>query len=64
MITPGELKSLYEQGKNISAVLRERMGIQHNTPEIIELSYDLQTGSYIAAMGESGHGRAQARLRR
>lgn len=50
MITPGELKSLYEQGKNISAVLRERMGIQHNTPEIIELSYDLQTGSYIAAM--------------
>jgi ubiquinone/menaquinone biosynthesis C-methylase UbiE len=50
MTTPCELKSLYEQGKNINALLREEKGLQHNTDEIIEISYDLQTGSYIAAM--------------
>lgn len=50
MTTPRQLKSLYEQGKNISALLREEMGLQRNTPEIIEIAYDLQTGSYIASM--------------
>jgi ubiquinone/menaquinone biosynthesis C-methylase UbiE len=48
--TPLQLKSLYEQGRNISALLREEKGVQHNTDEIIEISYDLQTGSYIASM--------------
>ncbi|MCK4857495.1 MAG: methyltransferase domain-containing protein [candidate division Zixibacteria bacterium] len=48
--TPRQLKSLYEQGQNISALLREEKGCQHNTEEIIETAYDMQTGSYIAAM--------------
>ncbi|MDD2366595.1 MAG: methyltransferase domain-containing protein [Desulfuromonadaceae bacterium] len=50
MTTPGQLKELYKQGQNISAFLRKEMGVEHNTHEIIETSYDLQTGSYIAAM--------------
>ena len=50
MTTPRQLKSLYEQGKNISALLREERGLQRNTVEIIEIAYDLQTGSYIASM--------------
>lgn len=50
MNTPRQLKELYDQGHNISACLRDEMGMDHNTREIIEISYDLQTGSYIAAM--------------
>jgi len=53
MTTPRQLKSMYDQGKNISALLREEKGLQHNTQEIIEISYDLQTGSYIAAMEDA-----------
>jgi len=48
--TPRQLKSMYEQGKNISALLREEEGLQHNTERIIEIAYDLQTGSHIAAL--------------
>ncbi|GBD32119.1 hypothetical protein HRbin33_01083 [bacterium HR33] len=48
--TPRQLKSLYEQGRNISALLREEKGLQRNTDEIIEIAYGLQTGSYIASM--------------
>ena len=43
--TARQLKELYEQGRNISAFLRTEMGVAYNTPEIIEISYDLQTGS-------------------
>lgn len=50
MSTPRELQALYKQGKNITQLLREEHGLQHNTDEIIEIAYDLQTGSYIAAM--------------
>lgn len=50
MYTPRELQALYLQGKNITHLLREERGIQHNTAEIIEIAYDLQTGSYISAM--------------
>ena len=50
MITPRKLKSLYEQGNNISALLREEQGLHYNTNEVIELSYDLQAGSYIKGM--------------
>jgi ubiquinone/menaquinone biosynthesis C-methylase UbiE len=59
VITPRRLKQLYEQGQNISACLREELGLQQNTREIIELSYDLQAGSYVAAM----HDAEQARLK-
>ena len=51
MTTARQLKELYKQGQNIMAFLRDEMGAQHNTREIIEVSYDLQTGTYIAAMG-------------
>ncbi|OPY79045.1 MAG: hypothetical protein A4E65_02066 [Syntrophorhabdus sp. PtaU1.Bin153] len=50
MVTPRQLKGLYDQGQHISAILRKQMGVEYNTPEIIEISYDLQTGSYIAAV--------------
>lgn len=45
-----ELQALYNQGKNITQVLRAEMGLDQNTGEIIEIAYDLQAGSYIAAM--------------
>lgn len=50
MTTPRELQVLYKQGANITQLLREEHGLHHNTDEIIEIAYDLQTGSYIAAM--------------
>jgi ubiquinone/menaquinone biosynthesis C-methylase UbiE/uncharacterized protein YbaR (Trm112 family) len=50
MISPRKLKELYERGENISATMRNELGIKDNTQEIIEISYDLQTGSYINAM--------------
>jgi len=45
-----DLKELYEQGKNISSLLRENKGLEYNDEMIIELSYDLQAGSYMASM--------------
>lgn len=42
-----ELKQAYNEGKNITELLRLQQGITHNTPEIIETAYDLQAGSYI-----------------
>lgn len=53
MITPRELKKLYAAGENISALLRDSKGLPFNTEEIIEMSYDLQAGSYIEAMQDS-----------
>jgi len=50
MITSLELKKLYAKGENISAILRKELNVEHNTREIIEIAYDLQTGSYIEAM--------------
>ena len=50
MITPRELKKMYAQGQNISALLRQELGVNQNTQKIIEISYDMQTGSYIEAM--------------
>ncbi|MEM7358545.1 MAG: methyltransferase domain-containing protein [Pseudomonadota bacterium] len=53
MRTPRELKALYERGQNITQLLREDYGVQENTREIIEIAYDLQSGSYIAALENS-----------
>ncbi|HRX78806.1 MAG TPA: methyltransferase domain-containing protein [Pirellulaceae bacterium] len=50
MITPRQLQARYEQGENITALLRSEQLTAHNTEEIIEISYDLQTGSYVAAL--------------
>ncbi|RKX40351.1 MAG: methyltransferase type 11, partial [Verrucomicrobia bacterium] len=63
MITPRELKELYKQGENISAWLRREEGVAHNTREIIEVAYDLQSGSYVSAMDDptiSAHKREYA----
>ena len=51
MLTLRELQVLYEQGKNITQLLRDERGLEYNTDEIVEIAYDLQTGSYTDAMG-------------
>jgi len=33
--------------------MRQQKGVQGNTEEIIEIAYDLQTGSYVAAMEDT-----------
>ncbi len=48
--TPQQLKRLYENGHNISSLLRDEYNVNHNTQEIIEISYDMQAGSYVEAM--------------
>jgi len=53
MSTPRELKALFEQGSNISGHLRQQEAVLRNTEEIIEVAYDLQAGSYIAAMKDA-----------
>lgn len=40
-------KEAYKNGENITELLREQKKLDVNTPEIIEASYDLQSGSYI-----------------
>ena len=36
----------FRKGRNIAQALREHLGVKSNTPEIIELVYELQAGSY------------------
>jgi ubiquinone/menaquinone biosynthesis C-methylase UbiE/uncharacterized protein YbaR (Trm112 family) len=55
MRTRRELRDLYEQGVNITQLLREERGLNRNSDEIIEIAYDLQSGSYIAAMEKEDH---------
>lgn len=50
MMTARQLRQRYIAGENITAVLRAERGVDINTPEIIEIAYDLQAGSYIAAL--------------
>ena len=45
-IIPSEIKKIYHEGKNISSYLKEKLDLKNNNDEIIELSYDLQAGSY------------------
>lgn len=40
----------YKNGKNISYEMKKEYQEENNTKEIIEMSYDLQAGSYIAGM--------------
>lgn len=39
-------KKAYNEGSNVTVLLREQRGTKENTSEIIEISYDLQAGSY------------------
>ena len=38
---------VYRQGGNVMQALRRVGGVERNTPEIIEIAYDLQAGTYI-----------------
>lgn len=49
-ITPKQLKRMYDDGQNVSEFLRKHKRLQDNSEEIIEISYDLQAGSYVEAM--------------
>ena len=49
-MTPKALKEAYARGENITELLRQESGSGHNTEEIIETAYDLQSGSYIKAL--------------
>jgi len=40
-------KSAFQRGENVTTYLREQFGEDGNTPEIIEIAYDLQAGSYV-----------------
>ena len=51
-MSPSELAEAYQRGDNISALLREQEGTSLNTEDVIEIAYDLQAGSYIAAMAD------------
>jgi len=45
-----ELKELYDKGENIEQYLQNKYGIESLTPEITELSYDIQAGSSVSLM--------------
>lgn len=45
-----ELRGRFERGENIMAWFKERAGVERNTLESVEAAYDLQTGSYTAAL--------------
>jgi cyclopropane fatty-acyl-phospholipid synthase-like methyltransferase len=38
----------FREGRNVTGELRAYLGVEHNTPEAIEVAYDLQAGSYAA----------------
>jgi ubiquinone/menaquinone biosynthesis C-methylase UbiE len=48
-----ELQSLYNEGKNIIQFLKDKYGGNTIPPEIIEMSYDLQTGTYAENMNNN-----------
>ena len=49
---PSELKAAFDRGENITDLLRRETRSETNTEEIIETAYDLQTGSYVNALGD------------
>ncbi|WP_316863014.1 class I SAM-dependent methyltransferase [uncultured Cohaesibacter sp.] len=42
-----EARNVYERGENVTEYLRAKYGETVNNSEIIEISYDLQAGSYV-----------------
>lgn len=53
--SPRELQDLYERRVNIMDLLREQTGLSQNTVDAILVSYDLQSGSYLARLKDPGH---------
>ena len=47
-----EARAAYAEGRNVTELLRGRLGVTGNTPEIVEFAYDLQAGSYIDRIRE------------
>jgi SAM-dependent methyltransferase len=43
----------FREGKNVTAALREQLGTDRNTPEAIEIAYDLQAGSYVESADDN-----------
>jgi SAM-dependent methyltransferase len=46
------LQKAFKENLNIADILRRNYGTDENTPEIIELAYDIQAGSYIKQLEE------------
>lgn len=46
-------KAIYERGDNVTSFLKECFGLDNNSPEIIEIAYDLQAGSYIDSVNRN-----------
>lgn len=47
---PRQIKEAFARGQNISQLLRGSFDESENTQEIIETSYDLQTGAYVKSL--------------
>lgn len=47
LINLKKCKELYDKGENISIYLRNKYNLKHNSKQSIEISYELQAGSYI-----------------
>ena len=52
MFTPRQLQRLYDEGENIGQLMRREAGSTQNSEHIIEASYDLQAGSYVAKLDD------------
>jgi SAM-dependent methyltransferase len=50
-LLPWDLRAAFERGENLMALLRQSAGGEVNSERAIELSYDLQSGAYIEALG-------------
>lgn len=67
-VSPEFLRELYRKGVNVSQWLRDHHASVNNDESIVELAYDIQAGSYVAALEDSlfrqhkeDYGRAIAR---
>lgn len=43
-----EARRAHARGENVTLHLQQQLHVSRNTPEIIEMAYDLQAGSYVA----------------
>ena len=51
-----EARVVFANGGNVEAFLRSKYGSKYNTPDILEISYDVQAGSYVSvAKNNAGH---------
>lgn len=50
-----QIKQAFDEGKNITALMKQHRGLVANTEEAIEIAYDLQSGRYVQAMAHDRH---------